>query len=586
MRGALLPTLWLLPLLAAAQPAPPQVPASAGEVAGRPAAATDPRLPLLAEMAAELQRNRQALRLEGYDAPYFISYQVGEVHRRVLGARFGALDADATVHSRGAHVEVRVGDYQLDSAGVDATDYERYVAYQPSEELPLEDDPAALRGALWLLTERKYKEAIASLLKKKAKGVYTAKKNEVPDFSKESPTTHLDAPLRLTIDEARWKPLLRDIARQICHRTEVFDSSVKLVAEHQRRWQVNTEGSRILTERTLYSLHVVAYTRAEDGMLLDNERMFYASRDDRLPDATHLAQEVEELLTELLLLRQAPLLDPYVGPAIFEPEAAGVLFHEAVGHRLEGQRQKDNSNEGQTFKGRIGERILPTFLDVRDDPTLTAAAGEELNGFYRIDEEGVPAQRVTLVEQGVLRGFLMSRTPIEGQERSNGHGRAQLGYAPVGRMGNLIIGSSRQVAPPQLAQRLLAEVRRQKKPYGLIIGDLAGGSTNTSTFGYQAFKGSSRLVWKVDAQTGARTLVRGVEIVGTPLTSVNKILVTSSELGVFNGFCGAESGAVPVSVIAPAVLIEEIELQRASRDEDRGPLLPPPWREEPELLRR
>jgi len=494
-------------------------------------------------MAAELQRNRQALRLEGYDAPYFISYQVGEVHRRVLGARFGALDADATVHSRGAHVEVRVGDYQLDSAGVDATDYERYVAYQPSEELPLEDDPAALRGALWLLTERKYKEAIASLLKKKAKGVYTAKKNEVPDFSKESPTTHLDAPLRLTIDEARWKPLLRDIARQICHRTEVFDSSVKLVAEHQRRWQVNTEGSRILTERTLYSLHVVAYTRAEDGMLLDNERMFYASRDDRLPDATHLAQEVEELMTELLLLRQA-------------------------------------------FKGRIGERILPTFLDVRDDPTLTAAAGEELNGFYRIDEEGVPAQRVTLVEQGVLRGFLMSRTPSEGQERSNGHGRAQLGYAPGGRMGNLIIGSSRQVAPPQLAQRLLAEVRRQKKPYGLIIGDLAGGSTNTSTFGYQAFKGSSRLVWKVDAQTGARTLVRGVEIVGTPLTSVNKILVTSSELGVFNGFCGAESGAVPVSVIAPAVLIEEIELQRASRDEDRGPLLPPPWREEPELLRR
>lgn len=539
---------------------------------------------VLAAMEAELGRSQKELRLEGYDPPYFISYQVGETRRKLLTARFGALVTDAETRGRQAYVEVRVGGYDFDSSGVDATDYERYVAYTPEEAIPLDDDPAAIRGALWLLTEQRYKEAITSYLKKKAQGVYAAeKKKDEPAFSSEPPLEHIDAPLRLELDGPAWHDRLRAVSTMMCRRAAVFDSSIRLSADHYRRWQVNTEGSKVVTERLLYSLRIAAYARADDGMLLENERSFYASSAKGLPDEQKLRQETTAMLDELEALRSAPLITPYVGPAILEPPAAGVLFHEAIGHRLEGQRQK-HQNEGQTFKGRIGDRILPDFLTVSDDPTLAHWGRDSLNGHYTIDDEAVAARPVVLVENGVLRSFLMSRSPIEGQTRSNGHGRAQFGFPPAGRMGNLIISSSVRVPRQKLKLELMEELKRQAKPYGLIIGDVSGGSTNTSTFGFQAFKGATRLVWQVDAATGQETLVRGVEVVGTPLTSLSKVLAASEETGVFNGFCGAESGSIPVSVVAPAMLVQEIELQRASRDEDRGPLLPAPWRVEPGLL--
>jgi TldD protein len=301
---------------------------------------------------------------------------------------------------------------------------------------------------------------------------------------------------------------------------------------------------------------------------------------------------VGELATELRALREAPLIDPYTGPAILMEEAAGVFFHETIGHRLEGERQNDEK-EGRTFKGQVGRRVLPEFLSVIDDPTVRTGGGMQapaqgggpavartpvsLNGWYTFDDEGVSARKVTLIEHGVLRDYLKSRTPITGSLRSNGHGRAEGTADPMGRMANLFLRSTKKVPVSRLKEMLLEEVRRQGKPFGLIIRDITGGSTNTSNFGYQAFKGQPRLVYRVDAKTGAETLVRGVEMVGTPLTTVSRIVATSDTEGVFNGFCGAESGFVPVSTVAPAVLMSEIELQRTQKAAERPPLLPPPW---------
>jgi len=280
-------------------------------------------------------------------------------------------------------------------------------------------------------------------------------------------------------------------------------------------------------------------------------------------------------VTELTALRAAPTIDPYTGPAILEADAAGVLFHEAVGHRLEGERQ-NNDAEGKTFRGQVGRTVLPAFITVIDDPTTTTRAGKQLNGFYGFDEEGVKAQRVTLVKEGVLQSYLLSRRPVEGFLQSNGHGRSQGNRKPVARMANLIVESKKRFPAAELKKQLIAEARRQGKPFALLIRDITGGNTNTTSFGYQAFKGTPRLVFKVDTKTGQETLVRGVEIVGTPLSSINRILATGDTEGVFNGFCGAESGMVPVSTVSPAVLLQEIELQRSLEGKDRPPLLPSP----------
>src|SRR5262249_9343839 len=342
------------------------------------------------------------------------------------------------------------------------------------------------------------------------------------------------------------------------------------------RYLVNSEGARLITDRTIWGAHVQAVARADDGLMLEHGRSFYGATEPELPGADALVAQVEKVAGELEALRKAPTLDPYTGPAILMEEATGVLFHEVIGHRLEGERLGDES-EGQTFKGQIGRKVIPDFLDVIDDPTQRQLGGRSLNGYYQFDDEAVPAQRVTLIDRGVLKTYLMSRKPVTGVPASNGHGRAAGPADPMARMGVTIVASHKQVPPAKLKRMLLDEVRRQGKPFGLIIRDITGGNTNTTSYGYQAFKGLPRLVYKVDAKTGAESLVRGVEMVGTPLASINKIVATSDTTGVFNGYCGAESGFVPVTTVAPAVLLTEIELERSRRTRQKATVLPPPW---------
>jgi predicted Zn-dependent protease len=355
----------------------------------------------------------------------------------------------------------------------------------------------------------------------------------------------------------------------------LFDSEVRVTTDKVTRLFVSTEGTRLITEEVIYGLHVGAVTRAPDGQLLDDSRDFYAPTEAGLPDDAKVRESAAKVIEELLALRAAPAIDPYTGPAILAPEAAGVLFHEAVGHRLEGERQ-EGDNEGKTYKGQVGKQVLPAFISIHDDPSLRMLNGEPLNGYYLFDEEGVKGQRVTLVEKGVLRNYLLGRVPVEGFLQSNGHGRSQGTLKPVARMANLLVDSTKAVSDAELKRMLINEAKRQGKPYGLIIRDITGGNTNTSSFGYQAFKGVPRMVYRVDVKTGQETLVRGVEIVGTPLSAVNRIMASGQKQGIFNGFCGAESGNVPVSTVAPAMLLQELELQRAVEGKDRPPILSSP----------
>lgn len=554
--------------------------------ARRPASPTVGRQParptVLGAMEAELHRAMERLRMPGHEPPYFIAYAVRDHDTVDVTARFGAIFTDERTRGRQAYVEVRVGDYEFDNTADDQLegewDDDGDALYEPGADLPLDDDPDALRAVLWLLTDARYKAAVSMLNHKRGRRATRVVEDEgVPSFARVEPVRH-EAPVgALRVDRAAWVRRARAASARMKAHAHVLDSMVKLQATREIKRLVTSEGTRLSTTRTLFGLHLLVVGRADDGMLLEHGRSFYADREEGLPDDATLAAEVDRVIAELEALRRAPVLDPYTGPAILMEEATGVLFHEVLGHRLEGERLSDQ-NDGQTFKGQLGQRVIPDFLDVIDDPTLDRHGGLSLNGHYLFDDEGVVARPVTLIERGVLKAYLTSRRPVAGVLSSNGHGRAEGGLKPMARMGNLVVRSHRRVPYAELKRMLLEEVRRQGKPFGLILRDITGGSTNTATYGYQAFKGTPRLVYRVDARTGEETLVRGVEMVGTPLASIGKIVATSDRSGVFNGFCGAESGFVPVSTVAPAVLLREIELARAQRTRQKPTILPPPWR--------
>jgi TldD protein len=577
----------VVPLLAALQilqaaPAAPKPALQAAPAPPKPVAPADPRSVVLGALKTELQRAKERLRMPKEDPPYFLRYLVRDYDETDMGARFGAIVEDDHTRARQANVEARVGDYQFDNTADDSTDkmfdIDDFDRYEPPVAAPLDDDIDALRATLWLQTDVKYKRALSLLHKKRGARVTNVVEDEsVASFSKEQPARSIDSPVTVNVDRAAWRDRLRKVSAAFKAFPEIFDSQVKLNVSHQTRYLVSTEGTELVSERLIWALHFSASGRAADGLLVPHYRSFYGASEGELPDEKAQIAAARQLSEEIRKLREAPMMDPYNGPAILLPEAAGVFFHEALGHRLEGERQND-TKEGATFKGQIGKPILPGFLTILDDPTMRKIGNVSLNGYYRYDDEGVTARPVTLVERGVLRNYLKSRTPVKGSPNSNGHGRGDATLDPIGRMGNTIVRSDRRVPYAKLKQMLLAEIRRQRKEFGLIIADISGGQTNTTTYDFQAFKGMPRIVYKVDASTGKETLVRGVEFVGTPIGSLNRIVAASDAEGVFNGFCGAESGYVPVSTVAPALLISEIELQRTRRAMERAPILPAPWR--------
>jgi predicted Zn-dependent protease len=555
----------------------------AGPLAASPTApSSDTRLILLNALKAELSRSKEKLRLPGEEGPYFVRYLVRDYDDYDLSARFGALLEDSYQHVRQANVEVRVGSYKFDNTADDSTeklfDLDDFDRYEPPVGIPVDDDVDALRATLWLQTDARYKQALALLHKKRGARVTKMVEDEsVASFSREKPQHAVDKPLVVTLDRPAWEARLRKISALFKAYPEIFDSQVKLNVDHQIRTMVTSEGTELINERLIFGLHMTANARAADGLLINHFKSFYGASEAEMPDDATLERTAKQLAEEVKNLRNAPMLDPFNGPAILLPEAAGVFFHEALGHRLEGERQNDNK-EGATFKGQIGKPILPPFITVLDDPSATRLDGVSLNGHYDFDDEGVASFPVALVDRGILRNYLKSRTRVKGAPQSNGHGRAEGTLDPIGRMANTIVKSDKTVPMAKLKEMLLEEIRRQKKSFGLIISDISGGQTNTTTYDFQAFKGMPRIVYRVDAETGKETLVRGVEFVGTPIGSLNRIVAASDQSAVFNGFCGAESGYVPVSTSAPAVLISEIELQRTRRAMERPPILPAPWR--------
>jgi TldD protein len=528
-------------------------------------------------LEAELHRSVTGLAEKAERAPYYLGYAVWDRETELITAGYGSILIDRSARQRLLDVDARVGDYRFDNTrrlqGTSAA------AAPPTAPLPLpiDDDVAALRAAIWQRTDRALRAAAERLIQVEAnRAATTAAADTSADFSREAPYTLIeDVPPAPAFDREAWRARLRRVSARFDEHDEIDRASVQLSATREVRYLVTSEGTRVRTGAIGIRLVIAANTRADDGMDLSLSRTFEATSPDELPAERTLVAATDSLIHELIALRAAPEVEPFTGPAILSGRASAVFFHEIFGHRIEGHRQKDESF-AQTFTNRVGEVVLPSFLSVTDDPTQRAFQDIALAGHYRVDDEGVPPRAVTLIEEGVLRGFVMGRSPIQAMPNSTGHGRRQPGYAAVARQGNLMVTSAQTLSPEQLRARLIEEIRRQNKPYGLRIEEIQGGFTFTGRITPQSFKVIPLKVYRVYADGRPDELVRGVDMVGTPLTVFGKILATDDRPEVFNGMCGAESGSVPVSAVSPAILIEEVEIEKKATSSVPRPLLPPP----------
>ncbi len=541
---------------------------------------------LLDALTQELERSKEQLTKKGEEPLYYLSYRVSDAKMFVVAASYGAIQAGLTSSDdpyadrmRILDVSVRVGSHKLDNthkirggrfgSGMMGR-------FSSPASLPLENDLGSIRVAVWRATDRAYKAAVKQLINVKTnKAVKVEEEDKADDFSREEPQVLLSNQEPWDFDKAGWKTKVKKLSAIFKAHPHILRSSVMLQGGSGTTYFVDNDGAQIREPRFYLRVMISGSVRAEDGMDMGLNESFEAITPDQLPSFEEMEQKTRQLIANLEALRVAPVVEPYTGPAIIMNRAAAVYFHEVFGHRIEGHRQKDE-DEGQTFTKKVNKQIMPEFISVVDDPTQERFQNTALNGHFKFDDEGVPAQKVPLVDKGVLKGFVMGRSPIKGFAKSNGHGRAQPGMQPVSRQGCLLVSSTSTLPFDELRKRLIEEVKKAGKPYGLMFQDISGGFTFTGRGMPQAFKVIPLLVYRVYPDGKPDELVRGVDLVGTPLASLDKILITGDDYAVFNGYCGAESGYVPVSAVAPSLLVREMEVEKKSKSHDRPPLQAPP----------
>ena len=530
--------------------------------------------PLLQAMREEMSRSIDLLKRQPVP-PYFLSYEITETHLIRVGASFGALSYNNERRNRMLDIDLRVGDYALDNTHPVRGSLTNWSDRFSRINIPIEDDVDAVRSVLWYHTDRKYKRALEQFTTVKTNvQVKVEEEDQSDDFSREPVEQYVEEPAFLAVPRDEWVGRVKKYTAPFARDGNIYDASASLLATVSTRQYVNSEGSEIQTSQVRYRLFIYAFTKADDGMELPRYESFSAFSPEGLPGDDEVLALVDRMIADLQALRDAPVVAPYEGPAILSGRASGVLFHEIFGHRIEGHRQK-REEEGQTFKKKVGERVLPESFSVIFDPTRKSIGGKDLVGAYAYDNQGVKARPVAVVENGIFRRFLMSRSPIENFPNSNGHGRKQAGYAPVARQSNLVVETSEPLSRDRLKEMLIEQCRNEGKEFGLYFEDIQGGFTITGRTIPNAFNVLPIMVYRIYAD-GREELVRGVDLIGTPLTAFSRIAAADDRIGVFNGTCGAESGGVPVAAVSPGIFISQIEVQKKTKSQERRPILDAP----------
>jgi len=519
---------------------------------------------------------RRAVDVLGKEAPplYYLGCGITDKEEVWVSASFGALVRNTHSRSRILDVDARCGDYARDNTH--PLPGHGWNSFKMPIRVPLGKDPLPIRMVLWRVIEKSYREASERYAQVKALDLTKAAlRDKSDDFSKAKMEKYFEDHKSIKVDRNAWAEKVKNYTMPLRKYPAIYKGSASFKAIAVARAFVTSEGSQLYYSQVGYYVMLEVATRSEDGLDLPVYESFFAWDINGLPDDRVILTRMNELAETAVKLRTAPMVEPFVGPAILEGSAAAVFMHEVLGHRLEGHRQKDEK-ESQTFRAMVGEKIMPEFMTIVFNPGMKAYKNNPLSGHYRYDEQGVQGQKVVAVEQGILKEFLMSRTPIENYPNSNGHGRAQAGKLAVSRQSNLIIETSHPVPVDDLRKHLIRECIKQKKPYGLLFSRVRGGFTTTGRITPNAFNVMPLIVYRVYTDGRPDELVKGVDIIGTPITSLTKIIEAGDDVAVVNGLCGAESGFVPVGAASPSLLLSEIEVQKKNLSRARPPLLPPP----------
>ncbi len=506
---------------------------------------------------------------------YYLAYRIDETKSWTIGGAFGNLISSDKTDTRYLTTVLRVGDRQFDNTHVFKGD-EAGMSFSATA-LPLANKADAIKQEIWLQTDRAYKQAKADYLAKKNQ-IKLDDTHGVADFSNEAPEQFLTPPLEVKFDEAdfdKWQEISRRCSKLFLKDEGIKEGNFSFEYNVTRKIFISSEGTHVEQNSPYVRIMISGLIQSDEGNEMPLAKSFYAESPDKLPSTVELMKETSELVDKLIDLKEATLAEPYTGPAILSSEAAGVFFHEIFGHRVEGHRMKDE-NDGQTFKTRLGDKVLPKTLNVVFDPTQKYFHEQYLIGYYKFDDQGVAAQKVDVINKGVLKDFLYSRTPIEGTEHSNGHGRASVGSSAVSRQSNMFVSSNKPLTNEALRKMLIKECKKQKLAYGYFFKEVTGGFTTTGRYMPNAFNVFPTEVYRVYVDGREDELVRGVDLIGTPLSMFSNIKAAGDVQDVFTGFCGAESGWVPVTTVAPAIFVEKIETQRKAQLFSKGTILPAP----------
>ncbi|SME97797.1 TldD/PmbA family protein [Pseudobacteriovorax antillogorgiicola] len=537
-------------------------------------------------LGKELKRSMRELKAPGHPRPYFISYLFRDVESYEVWGRYGALCSEKKDHKRNCYADVRVGNYRYDhvtKGGLsdNSTENESYELI----EMPVEDSEDAIRFGLWRLTDAKYREAVSAYHGRKSRDVsYLDENKTMPSFEKHAAVVDLSHIKTHKVDYEHFQNLVKKASLVFKKYPEIKSSFCEFTAEVVTKIYVSSEGVERVWQQLVFSLSAYMWYHTKK-VNQDYTLVTHTCDISELPDLKTFKRQIEEKVEALYQLESSHEMTSFAGPVLLAPKPAGLFIHEVVGHRLEGNRLL-SENEGRTFKDRVGQKIMHEGLTIYDDPALRAFSGNTLVGHYPFDDEGVAPQKSLLVEKGVLKGFLTTRSPIKKtRHRSNGHARNHFHERPISRMGNLVIESHDGKDWAELKEQLIQLVKKKKAPYGFILLEVEGGETETEAYDFQAFLGDITTAVKV-YPTGREVLVRGVDFVGTPLSSLANIVAVGKDYHVDNGYCGAESGTIPVSTISPALLLSNLELQLKNPAKVTQYALPLPWFDQKETSSR
>lgn len=519
----------------------------------------------------EIQREMKWLKTQETPA-YYLSYRVDEISAVSISTSFGSLIDTSTSKMRLLTISLRVGSAQLDNYHYN---YPQFSVI----DLPLDDESLAIKQVIWDATRNVYQQAVSNLSNIKANlAVHAEEDDKSPDFSVEQPNVYFEPPVKAEdrkFNKQAWINRLKDYSKVFLNDSDIFNGSSHVSFQVTRKYFVSSSGDKVVQNSTSANLGVSGIIKARDGMEMPLIKTYFAFKPEGLPNHDEVLKDVHELVANLTALKKAPVAEPYTGPALLSGRAGGVFFHEIFGHRVEGQRMK-NEADAQTFKKKVNDKVLLSGLNVFCDPGMAKYEGKDIAGHFVCDDQGMKGQKVSIVENGVLKNFLMSRTPITGFAKSNGHGRAMYGMQPASRQSNLVVEVTQPQTSDDMRKTLIKLAKEQNKPYGYLFDEVIGGFTNTGRYSPNAFNVTPTLVYRVYTDGRPDELVRGVNLIGTPLAMFSQIVQAGGETEIFNGVCGAESGSVPVSAISPMLLVNQIETQKKAKSTEKAIILPRP----------